>query len=161
MKITYATMSTDNEEMNRAYEDALDGVKPRLGLDHGVVVDGEHRKDRDFFEELSPIDSGIVVGRYAQAVTEDVDDAVSAARAFAPEWEAWGWERRRDLMLAAADHMDGQLFELAALMSYEIGKNRLESLGDVAETVEFLRYYAGQITEHDGFITPAQLPRPQ
>ena len=154
MKITYATMSTDNEEMNRAYEDALESVKPRLGQDHGVAVDGMHRKDRDFFEEVSPIDSGIVVGRYAQAVTQDVDDAVSAAKAFAPEWEAWGWERRRDLMLAAADHMDGQLFELAALMSYEIGKNRLESLGDVAETVEFLRYYAGQITEHEGFITP-------
>ncbi len=154
MKITYATMSTDNEEMNRAYEDALENVKPRLGQDHGVAVDGMHRKDRDFFEEVSPIDSGIVVGRYAQAVTQDVDDAVSAAKAFAPEWEGWGWERRRDLMLAAADHMDSQLFELAALMSYEIGKNRLESLGDVAETVEFLRYYAGQITEHEGFITP-------
>ncbi len=154
MKITYATMSTDNEEMNRAYEDALESVKPRLGQDHGVAVDGKHRKDRDFFEEVSPIDSGIVIGRYAQAVTQDVDDAVSAAKAFAPEWEAWGWERRRDLMLAAADHMDSQLFELAALMSYEIGKNRLESLGDVAETVEFLRYYAGQITEHEGFITP-------
>jgi 1-pyrroline-5-carboxylate dehydrogenase len=57
-------------------------------------------------------------------------------------------------MLAAADLMDEQLFELAALMSYEVGKNRLESLGDVAETVEFLRYYARQITEHDGFVTP-------
>ena len=43
-------------------------------------------------------------------------------------------------------------------MSYEIGKNRLESLGDVAETVEFLRYYAGQITEHEGFITPLSAP---
>ena len=33
---------------------------------------------------------------------------------FAPEWEAWGWERRRDLMLTAADHMDSLLFELYA-----------------------------------------------
>ena len=57
----------------------------------------------------SPIDSEIVVGRYAQATSEDVDDAVSAAKAFAPEWEAWGWERRRDLMLGAADLMDAEL----------------------------------------------------
>ena len=152
MKITYATMSTDNEEMNKAYEDALERVRPRLGQDHGVAVDGEDRKDREFFEEVSPIDSSIVVGRYAQAVTQDVNDAVSAAKAFAPEWEAWGWERRRDLMLAAADHLDSELFELAALMSYEIGKNRLESLGDVAETVEFLRYYARQMDENAGFV---------
>lgn len=154
MKITYATMSTDNEEMNRAYERALESVKPRLGQTHGVAVNGEQRSDRELFEEVSPIDSSIVVGRYAQAVSKDVDDAVNAAKAFAPEWEAWGWERRRDLMLEAADHMDAELFELAALMSYEIGKNRLEALGDVAETVEFLRYYAHQITEHEGFITP-------
>ena len=39
MKITYATMSTDNEEMNAAYEQALESVKPRLGQDHGVIVD--------------------------------------------------------------------------------------------------------------------------
>ena len=154
MKITYATMSTDNEEMNRAYEAALESVKTRLGKDHGVMVDGEERKDREMFEEVSPIDSSVVVGRYAQATTQDVDDAVAAAKGFAPEWEAWGWERRRDVMLKSADLMETELFELSALMAYEIGKNRLEALGDVAETVEFLRYYAGQITEHNGFVTP-------
>jgi 1-pyrroline-5-carboxylate dehydrogenase len=154
MKITYATMSTDNEEMNAAYEQALESVKPRLGQDHGVIVNGEHRTDRPFHEEVSPIDSGLVVGRYAQASPSDVDDAVAAAKAFAREWEEWGWEQRRDLMLAAADHMESQLFELGALMSDEIGKNRLEALGDVAETVEFLRYYSRQITEHNGFVTP-------
>jgi 1-pyrroline-5-carboxylate dehydrogenase len=50
--------------------------------------------------------------------------------------------------------MEEEIFDLAALMSLEVGKNRLEALGDVAETVEFLRYYSRQITEHDGFVTP-------
>jgi 1-pyrroline-5-carboxylate dehydrogenase len=57
-------------------------------------------------------------------------------------------------MLRAADLMEEEIFDLAALMSLEVGKNRLEALGDVAETVEFLRYYSRQITEHDGFVTP-------
>lgn len=153
-KITYATMSADNEELNAAFEKALEEVKGRLGREHGVIVNGEERLDRDMFEETSPIDSDLVIGKYAQATAQDVDDAVAAARSFAPEWENWGWEKRRDLMLAAAEIMDDQMFELAALMSYEIGKNRLESLGDVAETIEFLRYYSRQITEHDGFVTP-------
>ena len=81
MKITYATMSTDNEEMNAAYEQALETVKPRLGQDHGVIVNGEHRTDRPFHEEVSPIDSGLVVGRYAQASPSDVDDAVISREA--------------------------------------------------------------------------------
>ncbi|MCH7582536.1 MAG: aldehyde dehydrogenase family protein [Acidobacteria bacterium] len=154
LKITYATMSADNEELNSAFEKAVADVQSRLGQSHGVIVNGDHRTDRETFEEVSPIDHNIVVGRYAQATTDDVDDAISAARAFAPEWEAWGWEARRDLMLTAADIMEEQIFEISALMSYEIGKSRLESLGDVAETVEFFRYYAGQITDHNGFVIP-------
>lgn len=154
LKITYATMSADNEELNTAFEKSVLEVQSRLGRTHGVIVDGDTRVDRDLFEEVSPIDRDLLIGRYAQATTSDIDEAVLAADTFQPEWEAWGWERRRDLMLTAADIMDAQTFDLAALMSYEVGKNRLEALGDVAETVEFLRYYARQITEHNGFITP-------
>ncbi|MCI0543733.1 MAG: aldehyde dehydrogenase family protein [Actinobacteria bacterium] len=154
LQITYATMSADNAELNEAYEKAIVETRSRLGAVYPVIVNGEARTDRPLYEERSPIDSEIVVGRYSQATRQDVDDAVAAARAFAPEWEAWGWERRRDLMLKAAEVMDAQIYEIAALMSYEIGKNRLEALGDVAETVEFLRYYSRQITEHEGFITP-------
>lgn len=153
-KITYSTMSADNEELNAAFDKAVVDVQPRLGELHGPIVDGETRTgDREIYEEQSPLDSEILVARYAQGTNDDVDDAVSAAEAFAPEWDALGWEARRDLMLRAADLMEEQTFEIAALMSYEIGKSRLESLGDVAETVEFFRYYSNQITEHDGFVT--------
>lgn len=154
MKITYATMSPDNAELNEAFETAVQQVTSRLGQTHGVWVNGEERTDRDLFEERSPANRNLLIGKYAQATTSDVDDAVAAAKAFAPEWEAWGWEKRRDLMIKAADLLDKQTFELGALMSFEVGKNRLEALGDVAETVEFLRYYANQITKHNGFITP-------
>ena len=154
LKITYATMSADNEELNSSFEQALHDVQPQLGATHGIIVDGDVRTDREIVDELSPLDHEIVVGRYAQATNADVDEAVAAAKAFAPEWEAWGWEARRDLMLRAADIMEDRTFDLAALMSYEIGKSRLEALGDVAETVAFFRYYADQITEHEGFVTP-------
>jgi 1-pyrroline-5-carboxylate dehydrogenase len=153
VKITYATMSSDNEELNSSFDAALVEARDRLGKRHGVIVDGEQRTDRDTYEERSPIDHDIVVGIYAQATRQDVDDAVAAARAFTDEWEGWGWERRRDLMREAANVMEDRTFEIAALMTYEVGKNRLEALGDVAETVEFFRYYSDQITKHDGFVT--------
>lgn len=153
MKITYATMSADNRELNEAFDAAVARARENLGQTHGVIVNGEHRTDREMHTEVSPIDSDIVIAHYAQGTTSDVDDAVAAARAFQPEWEAWGWERRRDLMLAAADVMESQIYDISAKLSFEIGKNRLESLGDVAETVEFFRYYARQMTEHNGFVT--------
>jgi 1-pyrroline-5-carboxylate dehydrogenase len=154
VKITYATMSADNEELNEAYDAAVARARENLGKTHGVIINGEHRTDRDFQEELSPIDSGMVIGRYAQGTKQDVDDAIAVAKGFQPEWEAWGWERRRDLMLRAADIMEEQIYDISALLSFEIGKNRLEALGDIAETVEFFRYYSRQITGYDGFVTP-------
>lgn len=154
LKITYATMSADNEELNSSFEKAVGSAQDRLGKTHPLYVDGEERLKEQTAEERSPIDSSVVIGRYSLAEEADIDDAVAAAKAFAPEWEAWGWERRRDLMLKAADIMESRAFEMAADMAYEIGKNRLEALGDIAETVEFFRYYGNQITEHDGFITP-------
>jgi 1-pyrroline-5-carboxylate dehydrogenase len=153
-KITYATMSADNQEMNDAYDRAVSSVAESLGRTHGVIVAGEERSDRELYEERSPIDKTVLIGRYAQATHQDIDDAVATARTFAPEWDAWGWERRRDLMLRAADLMEDQTVEIGALMSHEIGKNRLEALGEVAEMVEFLRYYSRQVTEHGGFVTP-------
>lgn len=153
-RITYATMSADNEELNTAYEKAVADAESKLGETHGVVVNGESRTDRELYEERSPIDSDIIIGRYAQATNQDIDDAVAAAEAFQPEWEATGWEARRDLMLGAADLMQEQVFGLAALLTFEVGKNRLEALGDAQETIDFLRYYAKQMTDNEGFVRP-------
>src|SRR5690606_41112704 len=123
-----------------------------LGQTHGVIVNGEVRTDRDLHTEVSPIDSEIVIGHYAQGTTDDVDEAVAAARAFQPEWEAWGWERRRDLMLRAADSMEERIYHISARLAFEIGKNPLESLGDGARTVEVFRHYAKMITQHERFL---------
>ena len=103
VRITYATMSADNEELNTGYETAVAAARARLGETHGVIVDGEERTNREMYEERSPIDDDIVIGHYAQATDQDIDDAIAAAKAFQPEWEAVGWEARRDLLLKAAD----------------------------------------------------------
>lgn len=153
-KITYATMSADNEELQSAYDEAVTRVKSRLGEDHPLFVAGEERTTGEWYTEHSPIDRDLVIGRYAQARVADVDDAVAAAADFKGEWENTPWQTRRDLMLGAAEIMENQLFDLSALLAYEVGKSRLEALGDVAETVEFYRYYARQISEHDGFEIP-------
>jgi 1-pyrroline-5-carboxylate dehydrogenase len=51
-----------------------------------------------------------------------------------------------------ADRISDSIFDLSAMMSFEMGKNRLEALGDVEETADLLRYYAFQMREHKGFV---------
>ena len=81
-------------------------------------------------------------------------DAVAAARRGAPAWAATPWQERVAILERAADQISEHRDELAALMAMEVGKNRLEALGDVEESADLIRYYCHQMTEHDGFELP-------
>ncbi|RPI26123.1 MAG: aldehyde dehydrogenase family protein, partial [Actinobacteria bacterium] len=153
-RVTYATMAADDADLHAAYDVGIAAARERLGADHSFVVDGEERPGSGWYEERSPIDSAIVVGRYAQATDEDVADAVAAARAFAPAWAATPWQERVAILMRAADLISEERFPLAAEMAFAVGKNRLEALGDVEESADLIRYYCHEMEEHAGFARP-------
>ncbi|MFN2591058.1 MAG: aldehyde dehydrogenase family protein [Actinomycetota bacterium] len=151
IRITYATMSADNEELHRAYEQGLETARSWLGQKHPYFVNGEAREGEGYDEERSPIDRDILIGHFARATVQDVDDAVAAAKAFFPEWSGLPWQERVKIMRQVADVISERVFELAALMALEVGKSRLEALGDVEETADLIRYYCKSIEDNDGF----------
>ena len=153
-RITYATLSADNEDLQRSYDEAAERVKAELGKGYPVIVNGEERWREDRYVEPSPIDETLVIGSFSQATAEDVDDAVRAAKEFSLEWDRMGWQERVRILRKVADVMEERLFDLAALMGYEVGKNRLEALGDVQETAELIRWNCDEVEKHDGFRTP-------
>ena len=153
-RVTYATMSADNEELNRRYEEAVERARGWLGQEHPFYVDGEERWGQGFHEERSPIDSEIVVGKFAQGTRQDAKDAVAAAKAYAPTWAATPWQERVAIMRRAADIISERVFDYAALMAIEVGKNRLEAMGDVQETADLISYYCDAMERNDGFQKP-------
>ena len=58
------------------------------------------------------------------------------------------------LLRGAADLISERQMELAALMSIEVGKNRLEALGDVEETADLIRWSCDMMEENHGFDRP-------
>ena len=157
VKITYATMRADNEELHAAYEKAAEEVKSSwLGEKHHYFVNGEAREGEGYDEERSPIDRDILIGYFGRATEQDVNDAVAGAKAFAPEWSGMPWQERVKIMRQAADVISERVYHLAALMSVEVGKSRLEALGDVEETADLIRYYCKQIEDNDGFAFPME-----
>src|SRR4030095_618442 len=54
-------------------------------------------------------------------------------------------------MTAVADLISEHRNDLSALLTIEVGKSRLEALGDVEETAALIRYYIHQMEENDGF----------
>ncbi len=151
VRITYATMSADNEELHAAYEKGVDTARSWLGQKHPFYVNGEVREGEGYDQERSPIDRDLVIGQFARATRQDARDAIAAARAFAPQWMGTPWQERVKIMRQAADVISERVYELAALMAIEVGKNRLEALGDVEETADLIRYYCKQLEDNDGF----------
>src|SRR3972149_2127305 len=95
LKITYATLRNDNEELHAAFE-----------------------------------------------------QGIARARA---DWGHRQGQQRVTVLRRAADLISERQMELAALMAMEVGKNRLEALGDVEETADLIRYYCDQMEINDGF----------
>ena len=155
-RVTYATLSTDDDALHEAYDQGIAIARSWLGEDHSSIVDGEHRPgiEGQEYEERSPIDRDVLIGRFACASPDDVADAVAAARAAAPAWAATPWQERVAIMKRAADQISEHRSELSALMAMEVGKNRLEALGDVEESADLIRYYCHQMEEHSGFTMP-------
>ena len=59
-----------------------------------------------------------------------------------------------------ADLFSAQKFYLSALMSFENGKNRIESMGDIDEAIDFMRFYAYQLEINKGFEKETEHPNP-
>ena len=149
-KITYATMSADDPALHQAYEEGLAAATQQIGQTHPLLIDGEKRYTEETYVERSPIDSEVVVGIYSQASADDVDQAVEVARSFQPQWEATPWQERVAIVRSAAEIIEEETPILAGFLSLEIGKNRLEALGDVSEAVAFAAYYCDRLEEAGG-----------
>lgn len=151
-RVTYATLSADNEELHAAYEEGLRLARTWLGTTIPCYVSGEPRTGGVTFTVTSPSDISLQLCRVHESTRADVGDAVSAAAAAAEGWAAEPWQQRISLLRAAANLISERSNELAALMSLEVGKNRLEALGDVEEAADLIRYYCQQIEDNDGFV---------
>jgi 1-pyrroline-5-carboxylate dehydrogenase len=153
-RVTYATLSADNEQLQQAYEAGLELAASWLGATIPGYVSGTPRTSGPLFTLTSPGNAALTLCSVHTANSLDVDDAVRAAAAAAPRWARTPWPERIAVLRAAADLISERSNELAALMSLEVGKNRLEALGDVEESADLIRYYCQQIEDNDGFTVP-------
>ena len=154
-RVTYATLTADDEQLQNAYTEASADVVASLGAEHPLVIDGQ-RLTRPTFATVSPVDTSLTVGRFAIAEADDVDRAVTASRTAQPAWAATPWQERCDILERAADLISERSIRDGAALSWENGKNRLEAIGEVEETADLIRYASHSMRRHDGFAQPME-----
>jgi 1-pyrroline-5-carboxylate dehydrogenase len=143
------------EEFHRLYEDAVRLVRSKLGATYPMVIGGiETTSSEGTFVDYSPSDTKLVVGHFQKGTREDARRAIEASLKAFNSWSLVDYKQRVAIYRKAAEIMSIKKFELAAEMSFENGKNRYEALADVDEAIDFLRYYAWQLEENQGFVHP-------
>lgn len=151
-KLTYATMYSPPEELHIEYERALARVKQQMGAEQAMIIDGADILAKNTFKDLSPINQDWLLGKFPKGTTDDARKAIDAALLAFPGWAGLAWQERLKIMRRAADLIDERIFEFAAVLSLEVGKNRMEALGDIAEAAELIRYACNQCEANQGFV---------
>jgi 1-pyrroline-5-carboxylate dehydrogenase len=154
-RVTYATLAAgQTPEFHRRFDEALSRVRADLGARHPHRIDGREVAGEGESLDTSPIDTRVVVGRFPKGTPAEVDAAVRAARAAFPAWSNRPYRERTAILRRAADLIEERGFDLSALVCLEVGKSRLEAMGDVTETADLVRYYCEQMERNDGFDRP-------
>lgn len=151
-QLTYSTMFDPPEELHTQFEAALESVKAGLGQEYGMIIGGKEQFADEKVEDYSPIDKTLLLGTFQKGNVQHANAAVLAARRAFPQWSGLPWQERVAYLRKAADHIDERIYEMSAAMALEVGKNRMESLGDIAETAALIRYACDQMEANDGYL---------
>lgn len=155
-KVTYAAIPADQVELlNEHYDAALYEVRTWFGRSHPMVVNGEEMYSNDGeFEVRAPSNRDLLLGTFQKGNSEHVQRAILAAREAYTIWGHTPYRERVTVLHRAAAKFQNNKFRIAALLSVEAGKNRMEALGEVEEAADLITTYCNQIEENNGFVRP-------
>lgn len=151
-KLTYATMFDPPEALHVKFEEAVARTRATLGKEYGMLINGKDRFSDTKIVEASPTDTGLVLARFQQGDRGDAQDAIAAARKAFPRWSRMPWQDRVELLRKVARLIDERIFEISAAMVLSVGKNRMEALGEVAETSDLISYSCDEMERNGGFL---------
>jgi 1-pyrroline-5-carboxylate dehydrogenase len=143
------------------YEAAVAKARKAFGKTYTNIIDGkEETCNSGTFEDTNPANTNEVLGSFQKSTAMDARRAIDAASAAYPSWSRMPYADRCQIFHNAADLMRKRKYDFAAWMSLENGKNRIESMNDVDEAIDFLDYYPTVYETNDGFVRTMGKPFP-
>ncbi len=137
---------------------ALRAVSDQLGHEYDLVIGGRRTRTSDKITSVNPARPSQVIGVHQNAGVEHAEAAMQAALTAFHGWRITPVAERVSLLLRASDIIRQRKFEFCAWLTYEVGKNWAEADADVAETIDFLEFYAREALRLAAATTPIQYP---
>ena len=147
------TVQTNSQDQfHKQFDSALESLKSEFGKQYPLIIGGKEIFAEKTFDVRSPSDTRIILAKFPLATKEQTYLAINSAKQAFAQWSTTSYQSRAKTFREVADQFSREKFTLAAIVSLENGKNRLESMGELDETIDFLRFYADQLESQKGFV---------
>jgi 1-pyrroline-5-carboxylate dehydrogenase len=150
-KITYASLGNLGEDFHRLFDAAVVHERKKLGDAHPMFINGKAVKASKTFGDFNPAHRETLIGKFQCSSREHARKAIAAAKNAAPFWQELGCPARVNFLRKAAELISKSQFDLAALLTLEVGKTRSEAIAEVSEAADLILYYCQQMEAHRGF----------
>jgi RHH-type proline utilization regulon transcriptional repressor/proline dehydrogenase/delta 1-pyrroline-5-carboxylate dehydrogenase len=139
-----ADFSGPARDLPGAFAGAIAAAEKEMPWQVPVVIDGKPRHDGTVLAHLSPNDKTRVATEAVSATLDDLEAAVAGAKKAWPAWRDLPLESRAARLRELGARLERDRLALVAREVHEQAKPWREADADVAEAVDFCRYYARQ-----------------
>ena len=153
-KITYSALNGDMSLIHEAYDNEVAKMRTELGREIPSIIGGKEVRTGVFNSKINPANTSEVVAKYHTVTPEHVNEAFEIAKKAQKAWGARPYLERVSITNKAADIIRDRKIRIAVTMSLEVGKNRMEALGDAEESADLLSYYGEQMVINSGYSHP-------
>ncbi len=130
------------------------GLRQGLNYINGEWIAAEGGRT---FESFNPANNQ-VLGTIAKSSVNDVNKAVTSARAAFKNWRLYPAPRRGEILFRVGQLLAERKEEIARLLTMEMGKVLTEARGDVQEGIDMAFYMGGEGRRQFGMTTPSEMP---
>jgi 1-pyrroline-5-carboxylate dehydrogenase len=151
-RVTYSNIGADLSAVHDHLDAEIPRFKARMLDRHWPnVIAGARDDEGERYGVTTPIDRSGAIGSFVAASPAAVARATVAAQRAFVEWSRQAWTARVAVMRKWADRLESFKYDLAIASLLEVGKSRTEALGEAEEAIDLVRYYCGEMEEHDGY----------
>jgi len=143
--------NNSTDEFHKKFDQAIEQVRKDFGKNYPMIIGGKEIFSDNSFQVRSPADKNLILGSFPMATKEDTIHAIETTKESFHKWSLASYQKRVLIFREVADIFSQNKFSLAAILCFENGKNRLESMGDLDESIDFMRFYAEQLEINAGF----------
>ena len=138
--MTYSNVAEDFSGVHAHLDALLPAVRANLlGRTRPNLIAGREDEDGVRYTAPSPINRDWPLGSFFAAY---------------PDWSRRPWAERVAALRRAADGIESQKHEIACACLFEVGKSRMEAVGEVEEAIDLIRYYCDEMAANGGYDRP-------